>query len=80
MDASGKSSRRLLEAKVYEGERFTYGQTQDISVALSRALAKVFGVERGLDITGHLENQCIGRFLRGHCREKLPRALASLSD
>eukprot|EP00913_Durusdinium_trenchii_P013831 g12985.t1 len=32
---------------VYEGDRFTYGETLDIAVALSRTLAQTYGVQRG---------------------------------
>lgn len=35
------------EFLVYEGDRFTYGDSLAIAVALSRALAQKFGVERG---------------------------------
>ncbi|CAJ1411401.1 unnamed protein product [Effrenium voratum] len=35
------------EFLVYEGDRFTYGEAQEISVSLSRALAQEFGVKRG---------------------------------
>ena len=49
--------------KVYEGDRFTYGETLAIAVALSRALAQKFDVQRGwvfvlalmiLDVLKHL--------------------------
>lgn len=32
---------------VYEGDRFTFGETLDIAVALSRTLAQTYGVQRG---------------------------------
>jgi len=35
------------EFLVYEGDRFTYGETLDIAVAFSRALAQKFQVQRG---------------------------------
>ena len=40
-------------AQVYEGDRFTYGEAQEISVSLSRALAQEFGVKRGADVGPH---------------------------
>ncbi|CAK9006001.1 unnamed protein product [Durusdinium trenchii] len=40
----------LAEEEVYEGDRFTYGETLDIAVALSRTLAQTYGVQRGLGL------------------------------
>ncbi|CAK8995390.1 Long-chain-fatty-acid--CoA ligase (Long-chain acyl-CoA synthetase) [Durusdinium trenchii] len=50
--ASRRKKRRTPEGskKVYEGDRFTYGETLDIAVALSRTLAQTYGVQRGLGL------------------------------
>jgi len=41
------SSGLTFSIEVYEGDRFTYGETLDIAVAFSRALAQKFQVQRG---------------------------------
>ena len=57
-----------VSIEVYEGDRFTYGETLDIAVAFSRALAQKFQVQRGR-AKGDLSVQLSGKFvLASFCR------------